>query len=46
MKYFVIGIFAIVVWNLLIIQRDKQMFKAYDSCTQTTYYPNCLKNNK
>lgn len=40
-KCVIIGLGAIIMWNVAIIQRDKQLFKAYDVCTQFTYHPDC-----
>ena len=41
-SYIVFGLFVIVGWNALIIQRDKKMFDAYDRmCTEQPLHSNC-----
>lgn len=41
-SYIVLGLFVIVGWNVLIIQRDKKMFDAYDRlCAEQPLHPNC-----
>lgn len=40
-KYAIIGLGIVILWNVLIIQRDKQLFKAYDACTQFSHHPDC-----
>lgn len=45
MKYFIgFGLFAMVGWNVFLIQRDQSLFKSYDACTQFTYHPDCPYN--
>lgn len=42
MKYSIIcAIFALVVWNVFLIQRDQNLFEAYDACVQFAQHPNC-----
>ena len=48
-SYIVLGLFVIVGWNVLIIQRDKKMFEGYDrmnakerTCAELkTFHPDC-----
>jgi hypothetical protein len=42
-SYIALGLFVIVGWNALIIQRDKKMFDAYDrACVeQPQPHPHC-----
>lgn len=40
--YMSLGFIVMVGWNLLIIERDKKMFDAYDRiCSEQPYHPNC-----
>jgi hypothetical protein len=32
---------GILMYNGMLIQRDKQLFKAYDACQQFTHHPDC-----
>ena len=42
LRYLILGgIGFIVGWNVFLIQRDQQLFKAYDACTQYTSHPDC-----
>jgi len=33
-----------VGWNVFLIQRDAEMFKAYDACAHYTNHPDCPYN--
>ena len=37
----ILSLAAIFVWNGFLIQRDSELFKAYDACVQFTYHPDC-----
>jgi hypothetical protein len=42
MKIFIIlGVFAMIGWNAILIQRDQQFFKAYDACRESIQHPDC-----
>ncbi len=45
MKYLTAGFFTFIIiigWNIVLIQRDKQLFKAYDEqCLQQPNQPQC-----
>lgn len=32
---------GILMWNGMLIQRDRQLMKAYDACQQFTHHPDC-----
>jgi hypothetical protein len=41
-SYIALGLFVIVGWNALIIQRDKKMFDAYNrTCSEQPLHPHC-----
>lgn len=40
-SYIYLAFIAILGWNAFLIQRDQQLFKAYDACTQFTHHPDC-----
>lgn len=31
----------IIGYNVLLIQRDRQLYKAYEACSQFTHHPDC-----
>lgn len=47
--YIFLGVIAILMWNVFLIQRDKKMFDAYDNLTpkehackqQAHWHPDC-----
>jgi putative flippase GtrA len=42
LRYLIVGgIGFIVGWNIFIIQRDNELFKAYDACAHYTNHPDC-----
>ncbi len=41
MKYVIIVLSVIIAWNVILIQRDKNLFKVYDVCKQFTHHPDC-----
>jgi hypothetical protein len=42
LRYLVLGgIGCIIGLNVFLIQRDAELFKAYDACTQSTQHPDC-----
>jgi hypothetical protein len=42
LRYLILGgIGFIVGWNIFIIQRDNELFKAYDACAHYTNHPDC-----
>lgn len=40
-SYILLAITGILVYNVFLIQRDTQLFNAYDACTQFTHHPDC-----
>ena len=42
LRYLILGgIGFIVGWNIFIIQRDNELFKAHDACAHYTFHPDC-----
>lgn len=42
-KYVILGMLAIVGYNVFLIQRDHKMFEAYDqACAAQPSNPNCI----
>jgi len=36
-----VGIAFILGWNVFLIHRDSEMFRAYDACASYTFHPDC-----
>ena len=42
LRYLILtGIGLMVSWNMFLIHRDAELFKAYDACAHYTNHPDC-----
>ena len=42
LRYLVLsGIVIMIGWNVFLIQRDRELFKAYNACAHYTHHPDC-----
>jgi hypothetical protein len=46
LSYIVVSLIAILGWNVFLIQRDSNLFKAYNACAHYTNHPDCPYDQK
>jgi len=45
-SYIFLAFVAILGWNVFLIQRDRELFKAYNACAHYTHHPDCPYDQK
>jgi hypothetical protein len=47
LRYLVLSAIGVMIgWNVFLIHRDAEMFKAYDACAHYTNHPDCPYHQK